>query len=556
MKSLNAHKNDYAPVLFRCLLTLAALRYSVVSEFVRRQEPSMELSQRYTNTSASLILLFFIVVLCIPMHAQNSAIGIFEGQSDVGSVVPPGTAIYDSAQRTYTINAAGANLWSTADAFHYLWKKMSGDLSLTADINFPVTTGTHDPHRKAFLIIRQDLSPDSVYADVALHGAGLTALQYRPEKGAITQDVELNLTVAPRKLRLEKRGDVMTMFLSLNGEPLHQVGASRSVRLEGPFYVGIGVCAHNKDAVEKAVFSNIELQPLTTPATPASLVLYSTLQTITLDGRASIVYSAQGHLEAPNWSRDGKTLFFNQDGQIKKIPVEGGTPEVLDTGGATKCNGSHGLSPDGNWMAISCNMPDKPQARVYIIPSSGGTPRQVTEHPASYFHGWSPDGKTIAFVRPENGAFNIMAIPIEGGQEVALTTGQGVSDDPDYSADGKYIYFNSNRVGTSMQIWRMHADGSSPEQVTFDDQNNWTAHPSPDGKVVAFYSYGPGVTGHPTNRDISIRLLSLEDNQIRTLVKIVGGAGTMNVPSWSPDSKSFAFVSYQMLPANDTGSTQ
>ena len=516
---------------------------------------NMQILKRNSKMAVRLILSGVVVFICIQIHAQAVGMGAFEGHSDVGSVVPAGVAQYDTAQHTYTISSAGANLWSTTDAYHYLWKKMSGDLSLTADISFPITTGTHDPHRKALLIFRQDLSPDSVYADVALHGVGMTALQYRREKGGMTQDIELNVPTAPKKFRLEKRGDVMTMFLSLNGEPLHQVGASISLHLAEPFYAGIGVCAHNRDAVEKAVFSSVELKPLAPPATPAKTALYSTVQTISLDGRANIVYSTKGQMEAPNWSRDGKTLYFNQEGLIKKIAVEGGTPEILGVGAATKCSGSHGLSPDGKWMAISCNMPDKPQARVYIIPSTGGTPRQVTEHPASYFHGWSPDGKTIVFVRPDKGSFNLNTIFVDGGEEVALTTGKGVNDDPDYSPDGNYIYFNSDRTGT-MQIWRMHPDGTSPEQITFDDQNNWTAHPSPDGKVVEFLSYGPGITGHPANRDVSLRILSLEDKKIRTVVKLLGGAGTINVPSWAPDSQHFAFISYQMLPSEDNGSTQ
>ncbi len=504
-----------------------------------------------------LLFLFIALILCtlnVPLQAQSEAMGIFEGNSDVGSVVPSGVANYDASQHTYTINSAGANIWATTDAFHFIWKKASGDLSLTADITFPVTDGKHDPHRKAVLMLRQDLAADSVYADGALHGAGLTALQYRREKGAITQDIELNIS-APKKVRIEKRGDVMTMFLSMSGEPLHQVGASVSLHLEGPFYVGLGVSAHNKDATEKAVFSNVELQPLTPPATPAKMALFSTLQTIALDGRAAMVYTTQGHMEAPNWSRDGKTLFFNQDGLIKKIPVDGGAPENLDIGAATHCNGSHGLSPDGKWMAISCNMPDKPQARVYVIPSTGGTPRLVTEHPASYFHSWSADGKKIIFVRPDNGAFNLNSISVDGGEEVALTTGKGVSDDPDSSPDGKYIYFNSDRTGT-MQIWRMHPDGSAPEQITFDDLNNWTPHPSPDGKWLEFLTYGKGVTGHPANRDVSLRIMSLEDKKIRTLVNLVGGAGSINVPSWAPDSQHFAFISYQMLPEIDNGSSQ
>ena len=132
------------------------------------------------------------------------------------------------------------------------------------------------------------------------------------------------------------------------------------------------------------------------------------------------------------------------------------------------------------------------------------------------------------------------------GQEHALTSGAGISDDPDYSSDGRWIYFNSDRTG-HMEIWRMRPDGSHPEQVTFDKRANWTPHPSPDGKSILILSYDKEVTGHPANKDIALRIMSMDDRKIRTLVNLVGGSGTDNVPSWSPDSHHFAFVSYQMM---------
>ncbi len=434
------------------------------------------------------ILLFFGCFFCVPVQPLLSqtgpgSLGIFEGRTDVGSVIPPGTLVYDPVAGTYTIAAAGANLWSTVDGFHFVWKKVSGDVSLTADITFPVRTGNPNPHRKAVLMFRQSLDADAVYADAAQHGSGLTALQYRRAKGATTQDIELNIS-SPKRLRLEKRGDTITMFLSMADEPLHQVGSSIKLHLDGPFYVGLGVCSHDIKVVEKAVFSHVELKTLA-PSASANLTLYSTLQTIGIDEnsrQATMIYTTRGRFEAPNWTKDGKNLIFEQDGKIMRVSATGGTPEVVDTGAATRCNGSHGLSPDGKWLAITCRMPDKPEARVYVIPSGGGTPRVLTENPNSYWHSWSPDGKTIAFTRPSNGSNNIYAIPVEGGEEKALTSGSGISDDPDYSPDGRYIYFNSDRSG-NMQIWRMRSDGSNPEQMTFDDLVNWTPHVSPDGKV-------------------------------------------------------------------------
>jgi Tol biopolymer transport system component len=483
-------------------------------------------------------------------RADNS-IGLFESQSDVGSVTPPGTGSYDAASGTYTLTAAGANLWDTTDAFHFLWKKISGDAVLTADIRFPVTTGEHNPHRKAILIFRQNLTAGSPYVDVAQHGVGLMALQYRDAENATTDDIELPVEQAPRRLRIIKRGDTFTMELSMGSQPLHPVGASIQLHLQDPFYIGIGLSSHDPDRIEKAVFSHVTIE---TPAPlPAGLTLNSTLQTVNTDNdfaRAIAVYSAPVHFEAPNWSRDGKTLIFDEDGRIMTIPAAGGVPQPLNIGDATRCNGSHGLSPDGQWLAITCSTPGKPESRVYVMPATGGTPRLVTEHPNSYFHSWSADGKTIIFTRPDHGASNIYAIPASGGRERALTTGTGISDDPDAAPDGQWIYFNSNRGG-SMQIWRMHPDGSGAEPVTRDSFVNWTPHVSPDGKSIVFISYEPGTTGHPVNRPIALRLLSVDDGKIRVLVHLTGGSGTMNVSSWAPDSHHLAFVSYEEMPASD-----
>lgn len=487
---------------------------------------------------------------------SNAALGIFPSQSDVGSVTPPGKTVYDAATRTYTIDSSGANLWVREDDFHFVWKKVSGDLALTANVSFPLTPEGASPHRKALLMFRQALDSDAVYADAALHGNGETALQYRGARGDTTQDIEFNSGM-PKTLRLEKRGDTFTLFISQHGEPLHPAGASIKLHLDGPFYVGLGVCAHNKDAVERAAFANVELAPLTPLDASADLVQYSSLQTIAIDPNArvaKVVLTEPSRIEAPNWTRDGKSLIFTRDGRLWTIPAEGGEPKAIDLGNLTKCGGSHGLSPDGKWLALTCSSLDDPQPRVYIVPSAGGAPRMLTQTPMSWFHSWSPDGKTIAFTRPSHGSGNIYSISVDGGLETALTTGSGISDDPDYSADGEYIYFNSDRGG-SMEIWRMHADGTQPEQVTSDGMNSWTPHPSPDGESILILSYGKGVTGHPTNRDVTLRILNAKDGQVRDLVKIVGGSGSDNVPNWSPDGKHFAFAAYQSLP-RDAGSSK
>jgi TolB protein len=198
-------------------------------------------------------------------------------------------------------------------------------------------------------------------------------------------------------------------------------------------------------------------------------------------------------------------------------------------------------------LAISDQSQGERKSLIYTLPITGGTPKLITQSGPSYWHGWSPDGKTLAFCGERDGEFDIYTIPVDGGQETRLTTAKGLDDGPEYSADGKYIYFNSVRTGT-MQIWRMQPDGSAQEQVTSDEFNNWFPHPSPDGRSVAFLSFEKDVSGHPENKDVTLRMMSLNNKNITVLGQFFGGQGTINVPSWSPDSRKIAFVTYQLVP--------
>jgi hypothetical protein len=467
--------------------------------------------------------------------------GIFEGRGDVGTVLHPGSVEYDAAQKSYRITASGENIWGTADALHFVWKKVSGDVSVTAEVTFTTTTG--DPHKKAVLMMRQSLDADAAYADAAVHASGLTSLQSREEKGAATHEVQSNLS-APKRVRITKSGAYFYMSVAGEGEELHLAGGSMKVALKDPFYVGIGLSAHDKDATEAAVFRNVEV----TPAPSGQPKLYSTLETITVASTdARVVYVAPGRFEAPNWTKDNM-LVFNGDGRLHRIPADGGKPETIDTGIATRLNNDHVLSPDGTMMGISDQSQEEHRSLIYVVPIGGGTPRKVTAKSPSYLHGWSPDGKTLAFCGDRNGNFDVYTIPAAGGEETRLTTAEGLDDGPEYSPDGKYIYFNSIRSGL-MQIWRMKPDGSGQEQVTPDDgYNNWFAHVSPDGQRMVLLTYEKGVSGHPENQDVMLRMMTLANRRISVLAKLFGGQGTINVPSWSPDGLRLAFVSYLMVP--------
>ena len=266
---------------------------------------------------------------------------------------------------------------------------------------------------------------------------------------------------------------------------------------------------------------------------------------------ARVIYSAKTIFEAPNWSPDGKYLLLNSAGKLWRLRVDGGEPQPVDSGEIAKINNDHGISPDGNWYAISAG-------QVYVFPSSGGAPRQISDATPSYFHGWSPDGKTLALCARRGDNFDLYSIPFEGGPEKRLTSSPGYDDGPDYSPDGKWIYFNSDRSG-SWDIWRIPADGAGEndakaERVTSDDYEDWFPHPSPDGKWLLFISFPKGTKGHPPNQNVILRRMSMPGShldpnpKIVEILKLFGGQGTMNVNSWSPDSRHFAYVSYTLLP--------
>ncbi|HZU82697.1 MAG TPA: hypothetical protein VE987_07265, partial [Polyangiaceae bacterium] len=480
-----------------------------------------------------------------PADASPS-VGLFDDHGDVGAVLHPGSVAYEPTSKSYTVAGSGQNMWFAADALHFVWKRVSGDVSLTADVSFLGEGGNE--HRKAVLMVRQSLDADSVYADVARHGNGLTSLQYRDVRGGDTHEIQSNLS-APRRLRLERRGEVVSMRLAAGDEDVRVVGGSIRVPLGESFYVGIGVCAHDPNALERAVFTNVDLAAPPPPAGAGDEgALYSVLETVSIASTdRRVVYVSSDRLEAPNWTRDGESLLFNRNGRIERVPAGGGEPKVVDTGFAVACNNDHVLSPDGRWLAISDGSEEPRSSTIYVVPAGGGTPRRVTRNAPSYLHGWSPDGKTLVFAGRREDDFDVYAIPATGGREVRLTTAKGLDDGPEYSPDGRYIYFNSERTGT-MQIWRMRPDGKEQEQVFSDEWNNWFPHVSPDGQWIVFLSYDKGVAGHPPDRDVTLRLLSLKDRSIRVIAKLFGGQGTINVPSWSPDSQRVAFVSYERGP--------
>jgi Tol biopolymer transport system component len=267
-------------------------------------------------------------------------------------------------------------------------------------------------------------------------------------------------------------------------------------------------------------------------------------------GERKIVYSESVSLQAPNWTKDGKSLIYNSKGMLYRLNLQNPKPELINTGKAKDINNDHVISFDGKMLGLSAASPDrKIGSVVYTVPITGGEPKQITPSGLSYLHGWSPDGKWLTFTGKRNNdptpaGFDIYKIPSKGGKEIQLTTAPGLDDGSEYSPDGKYIYFNSVRSGL-MQLWRMKPNGSGQEQITNDDYNNWFAHISPDGKWIVCITFPKSVKpdDHPFYKHVYLRMMPAAGGPLKVIAYLYGGQGTINTPSWSPDSKRIAFVS-------------
>ncbi len=282
----------------------------------------------------------------------------------------------------------------------------------------------------------------------------------------------------------------------------------------------------------------------------------SELTVVNADGSGrEVIYEVGELIEAPNWSVDGQWLIFNADGRLFKISPDGQQgPYRINTAPVEDANNDHCLSPDGKLVFISSR-----DRHLYAAPIDGGAPRRVSpdQDPSRnytyYLHGVSPDGKTLAYVglerRPGGVITRICTIPADGGAITELTDGACPVDGPEFSPDGQWIYFNSEAAATQpghAQIFRMHPDGAGLEQLTFDERVNWFPHCSPNGAKVAFISFPTGTRGHPADKDCVIRMMDPDGGNARDVDAFFGGQGTINVNSWSPDSRRFAYVTYPL----------
>ncbi|PGH40282.1 MAG: hypothetical protein CRN43_03905 [Candidatus Nephrothrix sp. EaCA] len=494
----------------------------------------------------------FLFLLSLPAAAQ-SPVGIFENHADVGKPKAKGTTAYNQTAQSYSLKGAGYNIWFERDEFQYAYKKISGDFILTANFAFVGEGVSH--HRKTGWMLRNSLDANSVHCSAALHGDGLTVLQWRYLQGAFMREPEDEI-FSPKKgysiMQVERAGKTVIFRAAHEGEPLQWIGSKQFETLKDTLYAGLFMGSHEENVLEEAKAWNVRIdRTVAKDYDPgkSGFILGCRLEILNVEtGKRKVILESDERFEAPNWMPDGKKLLFNKEGLLYKIPVEGGALEKLNTGTVIHNNNDHGISFDGKTLAISSHIQGLSGggSTIYTLPVTGGEPKRLTEKTPSYWHGWSANGKEIAFVGMRDDKFyNIYSIPVAGGSEKALTDNKGWHyDGPEYSRDGKHIYYNGSESGT-MQIWRMKTDGTEKVQLTFDEYNNWFPHISPDGKWMTYISFPVDIApnAHPSYKRVAIRLMSLTGGAPKVIAYLYGGQGTMNVPSWSPDGKHIAFVS-------------
>ena len=509
---------------------------------VPRAGPTPMPTQTIALLTSQLPLLPALVCLLamgvVKTARAGGGLGAYEGHADIGKPALAGNAQYFADSQEYQVQSSGDDMWAGRDDFHFAWKKVKGDFIIQALTQFSSDAG--HPKKKMGLMVRASLDAGSAHVNACRHANGEICLQFRRTAGAATEEFVLPNSGADM-LQLERAGGRYTMSAARFGDTYTEQVLD-GVVLPDEVYVGIYLCSHDDSALEKAVFKNVRvIRPAAPDFRPYHDYIGSDIELLDVSsGARRSIYRAEDSIQAPNWTLDGRTLVYNHNGRMFTFDLASRRPAPIDTGDQVHCNNDHTLSFDGKMLGISSGSP----SIVYTLPSGGGEPKRITPTGPSYLHSWSPDGKYLLFTGGRNNKFDIYRVPSAGGPEERLTTASVLNDGSEYSPDGKTIYFNSNRTG-KMQIWRMNADGSAQTQLTDDKYNNWFPHVSPDGKTVLIISFPADINpdDHPFYRRVYLRKMPAEGGKPVVVAYVYGGQGSINVNSWSPDSRSVAFVS-------------
>ena len=505
-----------------------------------------------------------------PTRARRAAppsLGIFQGTTDVGrlSSFGPGAVRYDARARSYEVTGGGANMWGASDHFRYVWLTVSGDVAIEASVRFTDSqpdSGEAQPHRKACLIVRQTLDSSSAYADAALHASGLTSLQWRDAAGAPTHEVQTaadarSPLTEPTRLRIEKRGDYVSMYVAEGDAALQPSGGAAKVALSGTFFVGLGVTAHDSTRIETATFSDVRVERLA--PVPQTGAVNSTIETISLrsrDRRVAAVEMQPTPVLGAWWYPDSMRMLYYRNGseQLSRVqadlPGRPATPTRISRpqrvrSTISSCRECQTADTGRRWSVREDASRTNPLLDLSWIESASAAFASGNADPElGMIARWSPDGSALVFASLNDNQIRLVRAR---SREPMKITSRGRNADPVFSPDGRYVYFSSDRSGR-WQLWRVNVDGSAPEQLTRDDFDDTHPYLSPDGRSVAFLSFEGATTNRAALRDARLRLLSLADGRIEELAKLLAGDSSLAAYPWSPDGQYLAFVSYQRAP--------
>ena len=496
-------------------------------------------------------LLFIISLISLNSIEAQENFGVFNNRMDLSNTKKEGPFQYIKQLQLYKLKSYGLN--TQFNSGDYLYKEITGNFILTA--NFKLINKELDPNIKVGWMIRKSDKENSETISTSLNGNGIICLEcggFKDKYKGNDKEPKLNSKKKYEILQLERKGTELILRAASFGESLQIIAIQNRQDLPDTVLAGIFITSANSDPELKAEIWNVRIdQPVSDDYdTDKEGYLGCRLEILDpFNGKRKVIYKKSDRFEAPNWMPDGKKLLFNMEGLLFKIPITGGKLEKLNTGSADKNNNDHGISFDGKLLAISHHREGFPGggSTVYTLPIEGGEPKLVTADTPSYWHGWAPNNKEVVYVAQRNGGniYNIYKASIMDGKETRITNfTSGHVDGPEYSPDGKYIYYNGTESG-NMQLWRMNPDGSNREQLTFDKSNDWFPHISPDGKWILYLSFPSDipVNSHPSYKQVLLRMMPVNGGESKVVAYLYGGQGTINVPSWSPDSKYVAFVS-------------
>ena len=497
-----------------------------------------------------LVLIAFIIAgFNFQTDTTNpQSIGSFKNSIDIGETGLPGSAMYHSADQTYTIRGTGSGMDSDAEEnFHFLWNTVQGDFILRAELH-------HDQPaaRETFKFgwsVRNTITPDSEMVTLSVSSENETVISKR---SALSQDASIVTTknAMPDVIQLERVDGQFRVRIAMYGEPF-TILEIPDINLKNQVVAGLFVTSDDPESLSEVTFRNVRIvKPFPENEQRYQRYLGSRMEILDVHtGMREVLFESEHSVQAPNWTVDGRELIYNANGYLYRYDIENGRISYLNTGFAINNNNDHVITFDGTQIAISHHVPeDSNQSTIYILPIEGSDhPKQVTGTGLghAFLHGISPDNQTVIFTGWRNEKYDIYAADVNTMEETQLTDTPFLDDGSEYSPDGEFIYFNSNRTG-AMQLWRMRADGSEETQITFDENfNDWFPHISPDGEWILFLSYGTDVASgdHPFYKHVTLRLMPVSGGEPVIVAYLYGGQGTINVPSWSPDSRYVGFVS-------------